>query len=273
MKPRFNKYIILNSLIFLLLIPVSWSCQKVINVDLNSAALKLVIAANVTDQPGPYSVTLSQTVNFTQDNNFPPVRGARVLITDNAGNIDTLTEFLPGVYQTSALQGVPGRTYTLTVSTGGETYTGSSTMPPPVSIDTLTIRNGFNGKNKIVTLYFRDPAGIDNYYHVVEKVNNIIPVDGKIVLPTLGSVHSDRLSDGTEIEYSPGGDNQPDLVAGDTVSAYLQCIDKNVYNYYRTAQQNGSTSTTLSNPVTNLSNGALGYFSAYSVGMKRIIVK
>ena len=260
-----------NLVIILVLLSGFYSCQKVINVDLNSSSPKLVIDAAVSDQPGPYIITLSQTVNFSQDNTFPPVTGAKIVIRDNAGTIDSLTEIHPGTYRTSIIQGVPGRTYTLTVNVSGTIYSAISTMPPPVNIDTLTLKNSFNGSRKIITLSFHDPGGIDNYYHVVEKVTNLYPVDGKIILPTLGSVHTDRLSDGTEIFYSPGG-SQPDLVSGDTVQVFLQCVDKNVYNFFRTAQQNGSSSTTLSNPVTNISNGALGYFSAYSVRSKQIVI-
>lgn len=265
--------IIPKIILFLMLALVVCSCQKVINIDLNSASPKIVIDANISDQPGPYIVTLSQTINFSQDNLFPPVTGAHVVITDNVGNTDVLKEVLPGKYQTSTLQGTPGRTYTLSVTANGINYSAVSTMPAPVAIDQIASKNRFNSaKNKVITIDFLDPKGIDNYYHIVEKVTNIVPVNGNIQIPTLGSVTNDRLSDGTEINYTSGG-NQPDLAIGDTVIVSLQCVDINVYNYFRTAEQNGSSSTTLSNPVTNITNGALGYFSAYAVRSKTIIIQ
>src|SRR6185312_7927452 len=114
-------------------------CQKVINIDLNSASPAIVIIGNINDQPGPYTVTLSQTVNFSAPNTFPPINGAFVTIADNAGNIDTLVETIQGTYITKRIMGVAGRTYSLTVTANGQTYTASSTMPQVVKFDTLEI--------------------------------------------------------------------------------------------------------------------------------------
>ena len=42
-------------------------------------------------------------------------------------------------------------------------------------------------------------------------------------------------------------------------------IDEKVYNYWFSLSQNVNDATAApANPVTNLSNGALGYFSAFS---------
>lgn len=251
------------------------SCQKVINVKLNSATPQIVIDASVSDQPGPYTVTLSKTVDFNQENTFPPVTGATVVISDDAGDIDTLKEVNPGTYQTTTLpQGTPGRTYFLDVTADSEFYSASSTMPFPVPIDSVALekRSGGFGSNKLdLVISFHDPKGIDNYYRIVEKILNVHPVNGTTQLPTLGNVLTDRLSDGKEISFSAISD-QPELASGDTVRVSLQSVDKNIYNYFRTVQQNGSMSTTLSNPVTNITNGALGYFSAYSVRSETIVV-
>lgn len=73
--------------------------SKVINVDLNSSSPKILIEGSISDQPGPYIVSLSQTIDFDQDNTFPPVIWAGVIIGDDAGNIDTLNEVRPGKYQ------------------------------------------------------------------------------------------------------------------------------------------------------------------------------
>src|ERR1700739_1121707 len=85
------------------------SCQKVINIDLNSANPDIVVDAEVMDNAGPYTVNLTQTVNFSDNNVFPAVNGASVLISDNAGNSELLTETSPGNYTTSHLQGMDGR--------------------------------------------------------------------------------------------------------------------------------------------------------------------
>ena len=110
------------------------ACQKVINIDLNSTSPNIVIIGNVNDQPGPYTVTLSQTANFSDPNTFPSIDGAFVTISDNVGDMDTLVEVSPGTYHTKKIMGVPGRTYYLTVLANGRTYTANSTMPQPLHL-------------------------------------------------------------------------------------------------------------------------------------------
>jgi hypothetical protein len=55
----------------------------------------------------------------------------------------------------------------------------------------------------------------------------------------------------------------------------LQCIGNGAYEYFSTLSQSssGMQSSTPSNPASNFSNGALGYFSAYSVRSETIIVQ
>ena len=247
------------------------SCQEVIHVDLNTALPKLIIEANISDQDGPYTVLLSQTVSFDQNNDFPPVSGADVQINDNKGNIDTLVEINPGTYRTTRMHGFSGRTYTLTVKSRNMVYTAISTMPSPVSIDTLITKYRIGSVDKLLSVSFYDPKGIDNYYRILEKITNIQPVQGRVIQPVLGTIMMDGLLDGTRINVQTF--NQPDLYTGDSVIVSLQCIDKNVYNFFMSAFQSGNMSTTVSNPVSNISNGALGYFSAYAVRYKRIVVQ
>src|SRR5690242_15907558 len=93
------------------------SCTKVISVNLNNANANIVIEGVVSDAPGPYEVKLTQTVNFSDPNIFPPVTGATVKITDSTlGITDILKEVVPGTYVTQKLlQGFTGHTYQLSV--------------------------------------------------------------------------------------------------------------------------------------------------------------
>ena len=70
-----------------------FSCTKVVNINLNSANPNIVIEGIVGDAPGPYQVNITQTVNFSDPNVFPPVTGATVKITDSTTGItDSLKE-------------------------------------------------------------------------------------------------------------------------------------------------------------------------------------
>jgi len=245
------------------------SCQKVINIDLNSASPTIVIVGNVNDQPGPYFVTLSQTVNFSQPNTFPGISGALVSIADNAGTVDTLIETTtPGTYQTKKLQGVQGRTYTLNVIANGQTYTSVSIMPQLVNFDTLVIiRNigpGFRGGNDTIYwpyVVYQDPPAVANYYRFIETVNDTLLTNINIL--------NDKISNGKYIAYPI----RHHLNVGDSVKIEMQCIDQGTYNYLSTfGEASGSTNVTPANPVSSISNNALGYFSAHTSRVRSVQV-
>ena len=93
------------------------SCTKVIEISLNDAAPKFVIQGDLSNVTATTTVTVSKTINFSQDNVFPSVSGALVTIKDNSsGLISTLNETRLGTYQTFDLQGIVGHTYSLNVS-------------------------------------------------------------------------------------------------------------------------------------------------------------
>jgi hypothetical protein len=241
------------------------SCQKVIDLKLNTSSSQIVIQGNIYDENGPFTVKISKSVDFDKSNIYPAVIGAMVVISDNAGNSDTLTEVSSGIYITSVLRGVPGHTYTLTVKTDGQTYTASSIMPDAVEINSIYIENSLFGNEKQVTLDFSDPANIDNYYRLIEYVNNIQQDQIYAV--------SDKLYQGKEISYSiMSQDSKNKLETGDKVTIWLECMDKFVYEYFRTASREDGQSASPANPTSNISNGALGYFNACSVRAISIIV-
>jgi hypothetical protein len=243
-------------------------CEKIIDIDLNSTAPQIVIDAELTIENG-CRVALSQTINFDEANVFPPVTDAMVTLKDNLGYSETLASNSSGGYKTNFLIVVPGRTYTLTVQAKGKTYTASAYLPVPVQIDSLvqSQENTFLNKQKYIKIYFRDPAGIKNYYRFVEFVRT--RRKSKYFL------FEDKLSDGEPVAgslFSPADSLQP----GDRVIIQLQSIDKGVYDYFRTIQQaiggNGPQNASPSNPLSNFDNGALGFFNVYSYSEKQIFV-
>jgi hypothetical protein len=238
-----------------------------VTLKLNNVPSAIVIQGEVTDQPGPYFVTISRPVDFYTDNNFPPVTGATVVITDGNGVIDTLDEVAPGIYAAYSLQGFPGISYRLSATVGGVNYQAVSTMPLPVVLDSITFESnsGF-GRTQISTVAnFQDPAGQRNYYQFVESVNGNRLSKDLFVL-------DDRLSDGRYINYTLFNDSSY-LQHGDVAQVDMYCIDSVVYNYLFQLFQSGgagafNTSASPANPSSNISNGAYGYFSAHTVNSK-----
>lgn len=260
-KRRLDICVLQNVLRFTLLAVAILSlscCEKVIQLDLNSSTSRIVIQGNVYDRPGPYFVMISKSVNFDQSSNYPPVTGAIVKISDNIGQSEVLTESTSGTYVSSKLRGIPGRTYSLTVKTGTETYQASSVMPYAVNLDSIYFTSSLYSGEKLTTVRFNDPPVFTNYYHLVYFVNNIQQKEFYVI--------DDELFQGATIKYSlHPRDSDIKLVKGDNVTVWLESVDQGVYKYFRTATSDDGQSASPANPVSNISNGALGYFNACSV--------
>src|SRR6202040_613477 len=90
---------------------------------------------------------------------------------ENNGVITPLQEKDNGLYTTTALTGRPGNTYRLTVKIRGQVFKASSTMPQPVSLDSMYVTSGTFSTKKIVTVVYKDPPRIANYYRFIQYVN------------------------------------------------------------------------------------------------------
>lgn len=233
------------------------SCEKVIELNLNNSTPRVVIQADIYDHAGPYYVRISKSVNFDQSSVYPPVTGARVQLSDNSGQSELLTETASGIYLTKNFRGIPGRSYQLNVRTGNETFQATSVMPYAVKPDSIYFSvSPFSG-DKVTTVKCTDPPLVKNYYRFIYIVNNV-------QIKTI-YVLDDELFQGVTIRYSlmPRG-YDINLENGSNVVVWLESIDQNVYEYFRTAVTEGGQSASPSNPVSNISNGALGYFNACS---------
>lgn len=244
------------------------SCTEVIDIDLNTAAEQLVVQGDISTKAGPHFVQLNKSVNFDEQNNFPAVTDATIIIKDNTGNSETLTHIGEGKYSTNTISGVLGRTYTLEIYQGGKVYTASSTIPlDEVSIDSIYTRISTFGRepsNRLVPV-FTDPLGKENYYRFTYSINS--KVEDRILLL------NDKSNDGETNTRSLRGTN---VNIGDSVEIEIQSIDQAVYNYldgFLAFNGGFNQSATPANPTSNIiGNNVLGYFSAHTSRSKKTII-
>lgn len=259
--------------VFALLMLVS--CEKVIDLDLNDAEKKNVIEANITDRAGDARVVISETKNFDEDNIFTGISGATVTITESGGATTTLNEVTTGVYESSGLVAVPGKTYTLNVNVNGTNYSAISVMPQKVNMDTIFVTNEFlfTQFQKIVNVEFQDPPGRGNNYRFIQYINGV-KEDQAIV-------QNDDYTDGRNVNnklfYFADDDEEDEtkIESGDTVRVEFLCIDAAMYKYWYSLERSATGiggQATPSNPVSNMQGGALGYFSAHTFQTKTMIV-
>ncbi len=237
------------------------SCQKIIHVDLRQSESLLVIDADMSDVHG-LNVQLSKSVNFYDENDFPPVNNAIVVLQNLKTNrIDTLKFEKDGLYYLRRKPTV-GTSYKLFVTVDTTTYTAISTMPEVTVPDSITFVKKYSFGDNIITtkVNFQDKAGVDNYYLFKQY---ILKSDKVSFYP-----FSDRLSDGRYIQYDLRNDSAY-IQEGDSIAINMQCIDKNVYTYFSvleniSADETGFGSASPANPPTNIVGKALGIFNVHS---------
>jgi hypothetical protein len=251
------------------------SCEKEVDLSLNSVSAKLVIEGVINNTGAPDTVKISKTINFQATNEFVGVANALVIITDNtAGITDTLTAgFKTGYYITSKITGTPGHQYSLRVVSEGKEYKAQSTMPQQVMLDsTYQETETILGKDVIYArCKYTDPANQTNQYRVKAYRNNK-PLDDIIISK---DTYNNGLSKTLTLAASDGNSNKDNNIeVGDTIKINFMCIDKNVYDYFNSLGQTlDANSAVLANPLTNISGGCLGYFSAHTVETRKIVIQ
>jgi hypothetical protein len=111
--------------LFLILFLLSDACVDRYQLPEKLSGPRLVVDGMITDQPGPATIVLSESLDInTNVNKTSPIRGATVFIHDDAGNKELLQEVSAGVYKTSgvALKGVVGRKYHTTIRIAEKEY-------------------------------------------------------------------------------------------------------------------------------------------------------
>lgn len=221
-----------NIQLFIILLIASLSvisCEEVVDVNLDTAAPKLVIDASIKWEKGTtgntQKIKLTTTTSF-YSNTIPAATGAVVTVTD-VTNTPVTYQFVEnaqtGEYFCSNFIPVVNNNYTLTVIYQGQTYSATSKfMAGPVIAKTeQTLKPGFDGKDYYeIKFYFQDNGAEDNFYLAGLKNKNI-------AYPEYG-VLSDEFFQGNLMFaiYSDG-----DLKKGDVVEYSVQGITEKYNNF------------------------------------------
>ena len=202
------------------------SCEEVIDVDLDTAAPRLVIDASINWEKGTLGneqkIKLTTTTGYYNPT-IPVVGGATVFITNSTGTQFTFAE-TPGTGEYVCTNFFPevGETYVLTVINDGQTYKATETLYPASEIDTIAQDNegGFLNEDVEIRFFFQDNPLVDNFY-LIRFDSNHIPYPDYDVL-------DDEFFQGNQMF---GIFSDEDLVPGDVVGIKLYGISERYYNY------------------------------------------
>ena len=257
----------MRRIFYIWIVAVSFSCEDVIDVDLNTAEPKLVIDASIDWFKG--SDGKDQTIKLTRsapyfDENVPPATGAEVtIITSNGEIFNFIEEGQTGIYTTSTFIPEIDKMYQLTINYQGETFTAKETLKSVTDIDFVEQNDegGFSGDETELKVFYTDPAGAENFYFF-EFISDIPAI------PTL-EVYNDEFINGNQIF---GFYTEEDLVSGDVVTIRSHGVSKRFYDFMfillqQSAEDGGGPFETQPATVrgnclneTNPENFPLGYF-------------
>lgn len=264
-----NYLSIMGIIILLLAFP---ACEKVIEIDVANAKEVIVIEALMTIDRQPFTVQVSKTTPYFGASSSNPVSGAVVSIRSEKGKPRYFVEKEPGYYVLPKIHALAGFWYIVDVKYEGIKYSARSFMHERVSIADIgfTYFDGygiFDSGYKVNT-FIRDPENTENYYKIKFYVN------GKPTTNPAGfSLYSDELFNGKAIGL---GQRSMVFKRTDTLTVELQTIDKATYDYFSTLESISGLevlqSISPSNPISNFDNGALGYFSAFTLDSKTVII-
>lgn len=270
----------MRNLYTLLLLLLTLSCQKEIELDYRDIEPVVSIEGRVTNEQVYVLITRTRSMNDSVKGRG--IGGAVVTISSEDGTELLVYDARDGYYRpASGMKGIPGRTYRLDVTLDGHQYAASSTMPRQSSIvSTQFIWQPLLDNGMLMyEMWATDPEpDVRNYYwYRVDRRAKDPKVRQKqgtdayrwSSFDDRGAINAriyrdimcvnEEMMDGQNIE-----DDQLKsiLFDGDTITLQLMTIDRAMFEYYQSlsvGQRMGA------NPISNITGGCLGYFAAGSV--------
>lgn len=237
-------------------------CEKVIPMDLNSAD-PAVVAEGILSLNEPCTVRLTQTTSYFGDEEPAILESAEVVLRESTGRSETLLYKGNGWYAGKTIKGKENQVYKLQITLGEKSWSAIAKMPAKTRILQLAAREnaysrpGASGKYQLECT-FSDTPDVKEYY-LVRYFKN-----GKL-LNDYYTLVSDFISENNTISFTS---RMNTFDPGDQVEVRVYSVDVNVYNYFSMLDdvlgEGMALSATPYNPVSNFSNGALGYFAAWA---------
>jgi hypothetical protein len=270
---------------------VFYSCQEVVNVDLEDGPERLVVEGMIgklkDSDSGHQRIRLSTTAPYFANDEAPPAGGANVRILDEEENVYVFAESdqYPGLYETNELYAELYHEYTLEIEFRGDTYRAREMLTPVAEIDTIyqyfVEESLFDEEGIRVRIDFTDPGDEENYYLWQQFRDGDTFID-----PNPGTkwslIASDEFYNGTRV-FGREPNEEMIYEPGQTALVRQMSISKQAYDYlFLLFDQSGSGGPFSTPPVTirgNVQNKttperyALGYFLAGEIDEAELTIR
>lgn len=276
------KYI--SIVLFSLLIVFVISCTERIDIELDSSYSRLVVEGNISSDTMAHTILLSQSTDYYTDQPPPRISNAIVKLDDGVNPQITLSEndTLPGHYQTPVdYFGVPGRNYNVDITlsedlNGINEYKAGSDLRPVTIIDSIQVVYNVDWEGYEVKIYALDPPSVDYYTFSVLRNGVMLTDTINEIGITDDSFYNGNYTNGITVYFLNGeGDEQVNI--GDTITLRMSSITEEYYYFIADFMnetfefRNPLFSGPPANISTNLSEGAVGFFAAYSNAYSSVV--
>jgi hypothetical protein len=258
------------------------ACTEPMTLDLDNSNSRLVVYGEITNTRKVHTIKLTRSADYFSNKSAQAVSGAQVSIFDDKREyILTENDLTPGVYSTSSsFAGISGKTYRLEIQNVDinedgkpESYSASSYLPPVMPIDSIKLSylsNSFLSGWQVI-LFARDPTDSKDFYAFKVFKN------GKLQTDSISEYffQNDKLFNGMYLngivsQFLNENKLNEKAFKGDTITFELNGITQEYFEFLSEAQTEISPKTPIfsgpsSNVKSNISNDALGFFTAYSV--------
>lgn len=240
-----------------------WGCEKKIRLPIPNAASRVVIEAILSDSLGEAKVQLSNSTDINSNMASSPIHNAKVKIIEQGSNteFDFQEKDGSGIYYCQKAKAIPNTNYRLSVNIDGKDYESIGKLPNKTQLMNVEILpdnaniSGLRGQSSkgkdislVVILNNSNHPSIQVAVNVIHKKQIVSSHIFSLRIPTK---YARRMVFIPNLELS----------SKDSLIVNLQSISSELYNILLSIRNNSRQSkATPTTPLSNLTNGALGYF-------------
>jgi len=274
------------------------SCEREINIDLGDIPDQIVVEGTIEPGGNP-KVLVTRNRDFFE--NYPTdllslldtfiIQDAIVSINDGNGSVPMLFvvnpfEYPYAYYTTTAITGIVGGTYTISVEARNQTLTAHTTIPPAVAVDSTWFSLNFFNVDEdslgFLNVAFTDPDTFGNAYRLYSKRNSETEY-----FPVTGSLANDEFINARYVNFFAGQaekpfGNQDTFIndnffysLGDTIFVKFYSIGRREFDFYNTYEAaSASNGNPFASPTLIKSNveGGMGIWCGQSFFYDTLIV-
>lgn len=264
------------------------SCTETIDISLDNSYTRLVVYGEISTDTAVHSLSITRSADYFYNLPAQGVSGALVKVSDGISEtVFAENDTIPGNYESpQGFYGIPGRTYELfiqdvDIDNDGykESYTARSYLPEMAAPDSVKLNYVeypfFKGSE--ILLYARDPAETVDFYAFKVARNGILQTDSlsEIIIQD-DILFNGNYTYGIQVQYLNDAKEGEKVLPGDTITFLMFGITRDYYNFIMEARTELFGSNPLfsgppANVSSNLSNGAIGFFTAVNIKRSYVI--